>query len=44
MADNNAKPSESAANNRLWGEFIRSLIFLGVVVAALVGLLQIPPY
>lgn len=44
MGDGNAKQSEPPDNNRFRGEFLRSLIFLGVVLAALVGLLQIPPY
>jgi len=44
MSDGNAKQSEPPDNNRFRGEFLRSLIFLGVVLAALAGLLQIPPY
>ena len=44
MGDGNANQSEPPDNNRFRGEFLRSLIFLGVVLAALAGLLQIPPY
>lgn len=44
MAQNTEPQPPRPPTGNFRGEFVRSLIFLGVVVGALLGLLQIPPY
>lgn len=45
MADDNSAPAQAKTPDRsVCKEFLRSLVFLGVVLLALVGLMQIQPY